>query len=62
MVWSEHDGPPVTTPEHKGFGRRMLERGVAYELGGEVDLDYAPDGLVCRMSFPADRTLSHDEQ
>ena len=61
VTWSEHDGPPVTPPDRNGFGRRMLERGIAYELGGEVALDYARSGLVCRMSFPSDRTLSHDQ-
>ncbi|AZQ67486.1 PAS domain S-box protein [Silicimonas algicola] len=60
VSWSEHDGPRVEAPEREGFGSRMLERGIAYELDGKVTLDYAPTGLTCRMSFPAERTLSHD--
>jgi two-component sensor histidine kinase len=47
LRWRERDGPPVRPPERQGFGRTLLERGVAYELGGEVTLDFRPAGLVC---------------
>ena len=59
MTWSEQDGPEVEPPTHRGFGRRMLEKGVAHELGGEIVLDHAPTGLICRMTLPASRTLRH---
>jgi len=55
ITWNEMDGPEVSPPEREGFGRRMLEKGIARELSGEVELDYPPSGLVCRMSFPLDR-------
>ena len=60
LTWSEKDGPEVTPPDRKGFGRQILERAIPYELGGETELDYRPDGLVCRMSFPAERVLSDE--
>ncbi|MDB5457639.1 MAG: histidine kinase, partial [Caulobacter sp.] len=34
LVWSEHGGPPVTPPTRKGFGSRLVERGLAAELAG----------------------------
>jgi two-component sensor histidine kinase len=49
IVWSEHGGPRVQTPETRGFGSRLLERGVAAELGGTVELDFKPEGLVCTI-------------
>jgi len=49
LSWQEMDGPPVTTPARKGFGSRLLERGLAAELNGEVNVDYRPEGLVCTM-------------
>ena len=52
LRWREVGGPPVAPPTRKGFGLRMIERGLAHELGGEVRLDYRPDGLVCRASIP----------
>jgi two-component sensor histidine kinase len=51
----EKDGPPVTPPAHKGFGSRVIERGLAHELEGTIHLDYRPDGLVCTMDIPLPR-------
>lgn len=51
--WEEKDGPPVIPPARKGFGSRVIERGLPHELGGEVKLDYRPDGLVCTIDIPA---------
>jgi len=50
--WREQGGPTVATPEHKGFGSSLLERGLAGELGGELTLDYAPTGVVCKFTAP----------
>ena len=60
VTWKERGGPPVQAPDRKGFGRQMLERAIPLELGGEVEVDFAPTGLVCRMSFPTERTLSRE--
>jgi PAS domain S-box-containing protein len=53
LHWLEKDGPPVAPPIHKGFGSRVIERGLAYELEGAVHLDYRKEGLVCTMDIPA---------
>ncbi|MGA2286864.1 HWE histidine kinase domain-containing protein [Bradyrhizobium sp.] len=53
LRWREKGGPPVTPPAHKGFGSRVIERGLAHEPEGTVDLDYRPDGLVCTMTLRA---------
>jgi two-component sensor histidine kinase len=53
LRWREKDGPPVRPPSRKGFGTRVIERGLAHELQGTVHLDYAEDGVVCTMNFPA---------
>jgi PAS domain S-box-containing protein len=52
LSWKEDGGPKVKAPAHKGFGSRVLERGLAHELEGAVHLDYRPDGLVCTMDIP----------
>lgn len=51
--WQEKDGPPVTPPSRKGLGSRVIERGLAHELDGKVDLEYPPDGVVCTINIPA---------
>jgi two-component sensor histidine kinase len=52
LSWKEDGGPKVKAPAHKGFGSRVLERGLAHELEGAVHLDYRPDGLGCTMDIP----------
>ncbi len=53
LIWRETGGPPVTVPSRRGFGSRLLERGLAGELRGSVVLSFAPDGLVCEIDAPA---------
>jgi two-component sensor histidine kinase len=36
LEWVERGGPPVFAPKRQGFGTRLLERGVARDLGGEA--------------------------
>ena len=36
LVWQESGGPIVKPPTRQGFGSRMIERGLAMELGGET--------------------------
>lgn len=47
LHWCERGGPPVTPPERRGFGTRMLERALAGDLKADVRLDFAPEGLEC---------------
>lgn len=50
LTWRESGGPPVTPPARTGFGTRLIQRGLASELRGEVELDYQPTGLVCTVA------------
>ena len=52
IAWTELGGPPVRPPERRGFGSRIIEMALPNELGGEVDLDYRPEGLRCRIRAP----------
>ena len=52
--------PRVAKPRHKGFGTRLLERALASDLGGRVDLDFQPSGLLCRMRGPLARISPAD--
>jgi len=50
--WREVGGPGVTPPKEEGFGTTLIQRSVQYELQGDAELTYAPDGLVCLITFP----------
>lgn len=53
LLWEERDGPPIlAAPSHRGFGRRLLERGLAHQVGAEVDCEFRPEGLRCRIALP----------
>lgn len=52
LDWLESDGPGVTAPVRQGFGVRLIERGLADELGGDVRLGFPPTGVTCRIDIP----------
>lgn len=52
LRWQESGGPPVTTPTRQGFGTRLIERSLALELSGEVDLTYGATGVTCKIKAP----------
>jgi len=52
LTWREVGGPPVTTPSRRGFGSRLIERAAPMELDGSATVEFAPDGVVCRIAFP----------
>ncbi len=56
LVWHEFGGPPIEGPPmRKGFGSRLIELTLAFELGGDVTLDFARDGLTAVMDLPLDK-------
>ncbi|MFC7477448.1 sensor histidine kinase [Dankookia sp. GCM10030260] len=55
MRWEEHGGPPAPTPSRRGFGLTVIERSLAYELGGSGSLEFTPLGLRCSIRIPADQ-------
>ena len=52
LTWTEAGGPPVVAPIRRGFGSRLLEHGVAAELGGKVTQCLLRGGQVCVLTAP----------
>ncbi len=52
LSWRESAGPPVVPPERRGFGSRLIERSLAAELGGTVEIDFRPEGVICSVDAP----------
>ena len=55
LVWSESCGPAVSAPNRKGFGTRLIERGLAGQLSATVALDYPVEGARCTLEVPTAR-------
>ncbi|MCB5174528.1 sensor histidine kinase [Microvirga lenta] len=52
VEWTESGGPRVKPPERQGFGTKLIQRGLAQQLGGDIKLDFAPAGIRCVITFP----------
>lgn len=55
LVWTETGGPPVTSPDKLGFGSKMIERVLGYELEAEVETSYAESGVIFTLTTPMAR-------
>jgi len=55
IEWLERGGPKVSAPTRNGFGTRVVRSTLSGARDGTVSLDFAPEGLRCRMSFIAAR-------
>ncbi|WP_244625496.1 sensor histidine kinase [Methylobacterium mesophilicum] len=54
LEWRESGGPPVTAPQRRGFGTRLISGGISRELGGTVDLSFPTEGVRCTLAVPLD--------
>src|SRR5262245_47853660 len=52
LLWRESGGPRIAAEVKSGYGTRLIRELVPYELGGAVDLVFAPDGVSCRIELP----------
>ena len=52
IQWSESGGPTVTMPSTRGFGSRLIERGLQSELDAQVEFEFHPQGIRCLMRIP----------
>ena len=58
LTWIERGGPPVSAPRRRGFGSRLIERGLGHELGARAVLSFPPEGVVCVIDLPR-REIRH---
>jgi len=54
LTWSESGGTKsVSAPSLSGFGSSLIDHSITRNLRGEIDRDWAADGLQCTITFPA---------
>jgi two-component system, chemotaxis family, CheB/CheR fusion protein len=54
FTWEERGGPPVVPPTDDGFGSQLILRAAEYDLAGRAQMEWAPEGLTCALTFPAE--------
>ena len=52
LEWREHGGPPVSEPQHRGFGSTLLQRVLPMQCNGKVEVWYDRAGLRFQMDAP----------
>ena len=57
LAWKEFGGPLVQVPARKGFGSTVIDRILKSRIGGAVEIDWKPTGLICSMSCLASNIL-----
>lgn len=51
LEWRESGGPAVSRPARSGFGTQLIT-GILDGSGGRAQLDFEPNGVVCRLTLP----------
>ena len=52
LIWMERGGPDVKAPrDTDGFGSKLVHRSVSRQLGGTIDYDWLPDGLIVTVKL-----------
>ena len=51
LRWREAGGPVTTPPDKQGYGTRLVNV-TMQQLGGNIDYDWLPEGLVARIRLP----------
>jgi PAS domain S-box-containing protein len=52
MEWRESGGPKVSAPRRRGFGTVMMERALAHDIGGNIEMRFEPQGFSCTIRAP----------
>ncbi|KQW70681.1 histidine kinase [Phenylobacterium sp. Root77] len=58
LRWIERGGPVVAPPDRRGFGSRLIEQGMARELGGEAQIVFDPEGVQVLLRAPLSARLA----
>jgi two-component sensor histidine kinase len=56
--WVESGGPPIVPPVEKHFGTRLIQSSLTHTLRGKVELNFAPEGLACKISLPLGQSVA----
>lgn len=51
IAWVESGGPRVNAAVQPGVGHSLISGLISHELRGTVDIQFPPEGLVCRMTM-----------
>ena len=62
IKWDESGGPRVSTPERSGFGTKLVQSTLTYDLKGQALVTYDPSGVQARFLIPATHAVLDDRE
>ncbi|MFT4053950.1 MAG: HWE histidine kinase domain-containing protein [Novosphingobium sp.] len=51
--WTETGGPPTQAPDRQGFGSKLIQTTMVYDLSGKVEIAYPASGLIAHLVIPS---------
>lgn len=55
ITWTERGGPAVETPRDSGYGSKLLNRSVTGQLGGSMQTDWSPEGVLIKVVMDVEK-------
>jgi two-component sensor histidine kinase len=62
IAWRETGGPSTNAPGQSSYGTNLIRNLIPHELGGTVELVFAPEGLRCDIQIPLDQARIENER
>ena len=50
ITWQESGGPRIEPPKDEGFGSRLIAMAINHQLGGEMTMEWRPEGLCTQIT------------
>jgi len=57
LKWQERGGPSVAAPIKQGFGTVLIQQSIQTH-GGDVIIDYGPEGVTCEIKVPLGQEMN----
>lgn len=61
LRWLEENGPAVSMPTRSGFGSKLIQTTMEYDLGGSALVEYRPTGLHAELVIPETHLVASAE-
>lgn len=53
VSWTESGGPTISAPTREGFGSKLIQTTMVYDLGGRAEISYPATGMTADFIIPA---------
>lgn len=62
ILWQEQCSKTLKKPEKLGFGMKVIENAISFELGGNANINFKSTGLEVQYRFPYESIITNDSE